>query len=485
MPSSDEPILVWLRLDLRLADNPALRTAAERGHPVLPVFILDDEDAGAWRMGGAARWWLHHSLDRLGDSLAKSGTPLVLRRGPALEVLRTLIAETGARTIFWNRRYEPWARERDAVVKRDLKSAGLEVRSFNGGLLHEPWEVQSKQGTPFKVFTPYWRAVRAKDDPPEPLAAPTRLVSPNPAADSDRLDDWALLPTRPDWAGGLRTTWTPGEKAARDRLGRFLDEAVARYKLDRNTPSVPGTSGLSPHLHFGEISPRQVWHAARMASEARTGAPMDAGTEVFLSEICWREFSYNLLFHNPELPTRPIRAEFEAFPWLEDPDGLAAWQAGATGFPIVDAGMRELWHTGWMHNRVRMIVASFLIKDLLVHWCHGEEWFWDTLVDADLASNAASWQWVAGCGADAAPYFRVFNPVLQGEKFDPDGAYIRRWIPEIAGLPSATIQQPWSASHLDLADAGITLGQTYPRPIVDHGDARKRALSALERVKKG
>ena len=485
MPAADPPIIVWLRLDLRLADNPALHAAAALDTPVVPVFILDDADAGVWAMGGASRWWLHHSIDALSGALSKIGGTLILRRGPAHEALAALVEETGARGVYWNRRYEPWARARDEVLKADLKKRSLDVRSFNGSLLYEPWAVQSKQGTPLKVFSPFWRAVRAKGDPEDPLPAPQRLASIPSSVASDRLDAWSLTPTTPDWASGLRETWIPGEFGARERLEAFLQTGVGGYKHLRNVPGEPGTSGLSPHLHFGEISPRQVWHAARAASEARSTEPMDQGTESFLSEICWREFSYNLLFHNQDLPERPLRPEFEAFPWLDDPEGLAAWQAGQTGFPIVDAGMRELWHTGWMHNRVRMIVASFLVKDLLLHWRHGEDWFWDTLVDADLANNAASWQWVSGCGADAAPYFRVFNPVLQGEKFDGDGRYVRRWVPEIADLPDALIHQPWTASALDLKDAGITLGKTYPHPVVDHGAARKRALAALERVKKG
>jgi deoxyribodipyrimidine photo-lyase len=370
-------------------------------------------------------------------------------------------------------------------MKAALKTRGIAVQSFNASLLYEPWEITSKQGTPLKVFSPFWRAVQAKGDPAEPLAAPKTLAPPQTVPRSDELDSWALLPTRPDWAGGMRAAWTPGEAGALRRLERFLDEAVGDYKAKRDIPGTDATSALSPHLHFGEISPRRIWHAARMASEARSNEPMDRGTASFLSEICWREFSYNLLFHNPDLPEVSLRREFEEFPWREDADGLEAWKRGRTGYPIVDAGMRELWHTGWMHNRVRMITASFLIKDLLVHWREGEAWFWDTLVDADLASNSASWQWVAGCGADAAPYFRIFNPILQGEKFDGDGAYVRRWVPELAKLPDSVIHKPWEARPMELSQAGVTLGRTYPHPIVDHAGARKRALDALETIKKG
>ena len=478
------PTLLWFRRDLRLDDNPALAAAVERGGPVIPLFVLDDDDAGDWRPGGASRWWLHHALEDLAEALSKAGSPLILRRGKAADVIDAVLQETGADAVYWNRRYEPWATERDGRIKTALKKRDIEVQSFNGSLLYEPWEIVSKQGTPLKVFSPFWRAVQAKGDPAAPLAAPKTLRAPTTATGSEGLDDWSLLPTRPDWAGGLRATWTPGEAGAAERLERFLDEAVPDYKAKRDIPGTAATSALSPHLHFGEISPRRIWHAARLASEARSNEPMDRGTASFLSEICWREFSYNLLFHNPDLPEVSLKREFEDFPWRDDPDGLTAWQRGRTGYPIVDAGMRELWHTGWMHNRVRMIAASFLIKDLLIHWREGEAWFWDTLVDADLANNAASWQWVAGCGADAAPYFRIFNPVLQGEKFDGDGAYVRRWVPELAKLPDAVIHKPWEAKPMELSEAGVTLGKTYPRPIVDHAGARKRALEALETIKK-
>ncbi|MEQ8585404.1 MAG: deoxyribodipyrimidine photo-lyase [Thalassobaculaceae bacterium] len=485
MSDSPAPTLVWFRRDLRLQDNPALAAAADRGGPVVALFVLDDDDAGDWKPGGASRWWLHHSLTALAKALDSAGTPLILRRGKAADIIEELIEDTGAEAVYWNRRYEPWAKERDSGIKEALKKRDLDVRSFNGSLLYEPWEITTKQDTPFKVFSPFWREVQAKGDPAEPLPAPKSLTAPKKTPKSDDLDDWSLLPSEPDWAGGLRDTWTPGEDGAAERLDRFLDEAAADYKKRRNLPGVSGTSGLSPHLHFGEVSPRRIWHAARAASEARSTKSTDQGTATFLSEVGWREFSYNLLFNNPSLPETSLREEFEDFPWREDADGLKAWQRGLTGYPIVDAGMRELWRTGWMHNRVRMIVASFLIKDLLIHWREGEAWFWDTLVDADLASNSASWQWVAGCGADAAPYFRVFNPVLQGEKFDGDGDYVRRWIPEIAELPDSVIHKPWEAKSDVLKKAGVALGKTYPHPIVDHAGARKRALEALETIKKG
>ncbi len=469
---------MWFRQDLRLSDNPALAAAVDGGSPVLPLFILDDS---LERLpGGASRWWLHGSLESLAADLARTGAPLVLRRGDATTVLAALAAETGAARVVWNRCYEPAARARDTGIKQALKVAGVEVQSFNGSLLHEPWTVETKQGGSYGVYSPFARACFAKGDPPPPIPAPAGITA-SVSLSGDSLADWQLLPSRPDWAGGLRETWQPGEAGARARLASFLENAVGGYKEDRNRPDMTGTSGLSPHLHWGDISPRTVWQAAR--SRMAEGG-VDAGGEHFLKELLWREFSYHLLYHHPELPSEPLRENFAAFPWAEDPEGLAAWQQGRTGFPIVDAGMRELWHTGWMHNRVRMIAASFLVKDLLVPWQDGERWFWDTLVDADLANNAASWQWVAGCGADAAPYFRIFNPVLQGQRYDPAGAYVRRWVPEIAALPDKHLHAPWEAPPELLAEHGICLGETYPAPIVDHAMARDRALAAYERIRK-
>ncbi|WP_430436508.1 cryptochrome/photolyase family protein [Oceanibaculum nanhaiense] len=480
---SDTPVLLWFRQDLRLADNPALCAAMASGQLVLPVYILDDETPGAWRTGGAARWWLHHSLAALSRDLDALGLPLVLRRGDSRQVIADLVSETGAAAVYWNRCYEPFARKRDETIKAALKRDGIAARSFNSALLHEPWTVENKAGEPFRVYSAFWRACLAKDGPEAPLPAPEALTStPTPAPQGDRLADWALLPTAPNWAKGFEAAWTPGEAAARDRLTGFLDAAVNRYKTERDRPDIEATSRLSPHLHFGEIGPRQIWHATQAAMAA--GGVSGASALKFLSEVGWREFAHHLLYHNDTLPDHPLRPEFADFPWHENGDALAAWQRGRTGFPIVDAGMRELWATGWMHNRVRMIVASFLVKDLLIPWQEGEAWFWDTLVDADLANNAASWQWVAGCGADAAPYFRIFNPVLQGEKFDPDGAYVRRWVPELAKMPASHIHKPWLAPDDVMRQAGVTLGETYPTPIVDHGTARDRALDAFSRIKK-
>jgi deoxyribodipyrimidine photo-lyase len=477
--------LLWFRRDLRLADNPALNAAVTIGRPVIPVYICDDADAGEWSPGGASRWWLHGSLSALSSEIEARGNKLILKTGPAEAVINELISETGATSVYWNRRYEPWAIRRDEKVKTALKGKGIEARSFNAGLLREPWAITTQKGEPYKVFTPFWKALRASGEPDQLKPAPQRIPAPNDFAKSDDLNSWGLLPTKPDWASGLRDAWTPGEDAAQSRLHDFTDAAVFDYQDKRNLPGVSSTSRLSPHLHFGEIGPRQIWHTVIASALAQTGSPMPRGAETYLSEIAWREFSYHLLFHFPELPLKPLRREFSSFPWTNDPDALSAWQGGATGYPIVDAGMRELWTTGWMHNRVRMIVASFLIKDLLIDWQSGEHWFWDTLVDADLASNAASWQWVAGCGADAAPYFRVFNPTIQGTKFDPDGSYVRRWVPEISRLPDRLIHTPWMAKPIELEDAGIELGRNYPEPIVDHAMARNRALEKYKLLRAG
>lgn len=472
------PCLVWFRQDLRLADNPALAAAVATGRPVIPFYLFEEAPGAPWAMGAASRWWLHGSLAALAADLAARGAPLVLRRGDPAEDVQQLVAETGAAQVVWNRCYEPAAVARDTALKQTLTGLGVAVDSYNAALLFEPWTVRTGAGGPFKVFTPFWRACRAQGVTTPPTPAPERIAGPaGPPASLD-LADLGLLPVKPDWAGGLRTAWTPGEAGARDRLAAFLEEALDGYGANRNRPDMAATSRLSPHLHFGEIGPRQVWRAVETFVEAHPALRGDADT--FLSEIGWREFSTHLLFHTPDLPERNWKTQFDVFPWKEDAAGLEAWRRGRTGYPIVDAGMRELWTTGFMHNRVRMIAASFLIKDLMVHWRAGEDWFWDTLVDADLASNAASWQWVAGSGADAAPYFRIFNPVTQGESYDPHGAYVRRWIPEIAALPDAVIHKPWTATPLALAEAGIVLGRDYPLPIVDHGEARNAALAAYK-----
>lgn len=475
----DRPAIVWLRLDLRVADNPALSAAAARGAPVLPVYVLED-GAEDGPLGGAGRWWLHHSLQALSATLDRLGAPLVLLRGRATDLIPALARRTGAAAIFWNRRYEPAAVEREREVAEKLRAAGTGVESFNASLLFEPWEVLSGEDTPYKVFTPFWKACLRRPPPPRPLPAPARLRPMRAAPGGDRLADLDLLPAHPDWAAEFFEHWTPGEEGARQRLDRFL-ETLSGYAAGRDRPAKAATSRLSPHLHWGEIGPRQVWHAVA----ARVHADGDErSAEAFRAELGWREFCHHLLFHFPRIRHGNFRPEFDRIAWREDDSGFRAWSRGRTGFPIVDAGMRELWARGWMHNRVRMITASFLVKDLLVDWRRGMGWFEDTLLDADLANNAASWQWVAGSGADAAPFFRIFNPVLQGGKFDPDGAYVRRWVPELARLPPKWIHRPWAAPDSALLAAGVALGATYPRPIVDHATARQRALRAFAAIRK-
>ncbi len=476
-----DTVIHWFRQDLRLEDNPALTAAVASGASVIPLYILDDETPGQWRPGGAGRWWLHHSLAALDAGLRERGSRLVLRRGVAAGVLPQLVAETGASAVTFTRAYEPCNAALESGIERALDKDGITVRRFGGNLLFEPEAILTGSGGPFKVFTPFYKACLAGPPPKAPVPAPETIPAPGTFPPGDCLEDWDLLPTRPDWAGGLRESWVPGEVGAAGRLDRFLDEAVVRYGTDRDRPDRMGTSRLSPHLHFGEIGPRTVWHRVSLFADADGAAA--SGAQAFLRELVWREFSHHLLHHWPEFPEAPFRADFARFPWREDPEGLRAWQRGRTGYPIVDAGMRELWETGWMHNRVRMIAASFLVKDLLVPWQDGEAWFWDTLVDADLANNAAGWQWVAGCGADAAPYFRIFNPVLQGEKFDPDGRYVKRWVPELAGLSAKFMHRPWEAPPEVLEAASVVLGGTYPAPIVDHGMARRRALDALASLK--
>ncbi|MEO1193901.1 MAG: deoxyribodipyrimidine photo-lyase [Pseudomonadota bacterium] len=478
---SKDHVILWFRQDLRLSDNAALTAALETGATVIPLFILDDESFGARRMGGAQRWWLHQSLTALAAQLEALGSRLILRQGVAGPILKALVEESGAKAVYWNRCYDPESIARDKAIKAGLTEAGLTASSHAGLLLMEPWELKTKGGGFFKVFSPLWRALQTSYKHKAPLPAPKSLPS-LPSLKSDDLEAWALCPNNPNWAEGFGAVWEPGSEGAQTRLRQFLNEALSVYKTQRDRPDIEATSRLSPHLRFGEISPRQIWQAVQ--EELDTGKASQAGADKFLAEIAWREFSYHLLFHIDRLADRPLRPEFADFPWQDDPDGYEAWCKGQTGYPIVDAGMRQLWQTGWMHNRVRMIVGSFLIKDLLIPWQEGERWFWDCLVDADPANNTASWQWVAGCGADAAPYFRVFNPVLQGERYDPQGAFVRAWVPELARLPDRFIHKPWEAPDLLLREAGVTLGETYPKPLVDHGEARKRALAAFGDIKK-
>ncbi len=462
-----KPIIMWFRQDLRLSDHPALSAAAAKGH-VIPLFILDDETPANWRWGGASRWWLHHSLKDF-----QKNVPLVLKRGRADEVLRSLLKATGASSLHFTRDYAPWAGALEQRVKAICDELHVECHRHGGFLLHEPESIRNGSGEPYKVYTPFSRACFGKGEPRAAKPA-SKVEFAKHELQSDLLEQWDLLPTKPDWAKGLREHWQPGEQGARNLLNRFIDEGLSNYAEGRDRPDKTFTSRLSPHLHWGEISPQQVWHTARGAIARAEGA-LDGNGEKFLKEILWREFSYHLLHHWPDFPDQPFKKEYADFPWSQDAKALAKWQTGQTGYPIVDAGMRELWHTGLMHNRVRMIVASFLIKDLLIPWQTGERWFWDTLVDADIASNSASWQWVAGSGADASPYYRIFNPVLQGQKFDPDGAYVKRWVPELAHLATEFIHRPWD---LPVPPAA------YARPMVDHDAARDRALEAFKALKK-
>lgn len=475
---ADKPTIVWFRQDLRRSDNPALFEAAQNGS-VLPVYILDDENAKEWRMGGASRVWLHHSLLSLNKSL---NGKLVLKRGDAASIIPELAKESGAGTVYWNRCYEPWRIARDKGIKEKLEADGVEAKSFNGSLLWEPWDIKNQSGDPYKVFTPFYKkgCLQAKE-PREPLDAPSRLSYTD--VESLSLDELELLP--PDREGGwdeiMISHWCVGEDGAQARLTAFLEDGIQNYKEGRDHPAQDNVSRLSPHLHFGEISPSQVWYEAKLKGEIDH---LGSNLEHFLSELGWREFSHSLLYHFPHITWENLQAKFNDFPWkTQESKHLEAWKRGMTGYPIVDAGMRQLWETGYMHNRVRMIVGSFLVKHLLIHWHRGEEWFWDCLVDADLANNSASWQWIAGCGADAAPYFRIFNPMTQGEKFDGAGKYVRRWVPELKDMPDKYLNRPWEAPADVLKKAGVTLGSDYPEPIVDHMAARERALEAFQSIK--
>jgi deoxyribodipyrimidine photo-lyase len=481
----NRPSIHWFRLDLRLADNPALEAAVSRSGPVVPVYIHAPEEEAPWAPGGASRWWLHQSLRALDKDLRQVGSRLVMRRGPTLETLRSLAKEAGAGAVFWNRRYEPAAMARDAKVMEALRSDGFEVESFGGALLHDPQTIQNQSGKPFQVFTPFWRHCLSKPPPGEPLPKPGKLPALKRWPESLPLAALALEP-KIGWAESLRAAWQPGAAGAQAQLKRFIREALLSYDEDRDRPDLPGTSRLSPHLHFGEISPRQIWHAVRRRAEGIANAGLalpDWHKSQFLTEIGWREFAHHLLYHFPHTAEQPLRPNFARFPWRVDPAWLRAWQRGATGYPMVDAGLRELWTAGWMHNRVRMIVASFLVKDLLISWQEGARWFWDTLVDADLANNSLGWQWTAGCGADAAPYFRIFNPVSQGEKLDPHGTYVRKWCPELAKLPDKWVHRPWEAPDQVRQQAGVELGRSYPEPMVRHAIAREVALEALAGLK--
>lgn len=450
------PVIVWFENDLRLADHAALAAAADSGAPVIPLFVWDG--AAGWADGSASRWWLHHSLCAFRDSLADCGLSLVVREGDPTDIVPDLARETKAESVSWQERPDPVRSERDDEIARTLGDDGHRVKRFAGALLHDPEQVRTGSGGPYKVFTPFHNRFREMVEVNKPQSAPTFSDDQaTPDLSSLAIDELGLLPTI-NWDDGLEAAWTPGEQGAAEQM---QDLELSDYEKERDIPSIDGTSRMSPHLHFGEVSPRQLWHAVGPVAPYRR-------------QLVWRDFAHHLIHHFPETREAPLREEFESFPWLQDDEVLRRWQRGQTGYPIVDAGMRQLWETGWMHNRVRMVVASFLTKHLLHSWLHGQAWFNDTLVDADLANNVFGWQWAGGCGADAQPFFRIFNPMTQGKKFDPDGTYVRRWVPEVAHLPSKVIHEPWTADDVP---------EDYPAPIVDHKEARERALAAYQKTR--
>lgn len=468
------PAIVWFRQDLRLSDNPALSYAVENHASIIPIYIYDETKPTSLQMGGAQKWWLHHSLESLNTQLKeKYQSKLFLFKGNPLEILKKLVKETKATGLFWNRCYDPHAIDRDKKIKSFFKES-LSVESFNGSLLFEPWDVSTKSKKPYQVFTPFYRFCHDNIMPRATMGKPKKIKATVSSLKSDTLESWKLLPTKPNWAKGFEPVWTPGEKGAQKRLKNFLTQGIHSYAEFRDFPQKEAVSRLSPHLHFGEISPHQAWYAAQESDASAKNK------KKFQSELGWREFSYYILFHFPHIVRKNFNKKFDNFPWENNKSHLTAWQKGLTGYPLVDAGMRQLWQTGWMHNRIRMVVASFLTKHLLIHWHKGADWFWDTLVDADAANNNASWQWVAGSGADAAPYFRIFNPILQSKKFDATGAYIRTWVPELKNLSDKDIHAPWELPAETLEKLGITLGKTYPHPLVKHEEARAKALHAYK-----
>lgn len=457
--------IVWFQRDLRVEDNPALSFAAERG-AVIPVYIWSPEEEKPWSPGAASKWWLHHALLSLQDELKRLKLELLVLKGDSLTILKGLIHKTGAEAVAWNRCYEPSLIKRDSALIKKLGKEKIAVSIFNGSLLHSPSEVFNKQGKPFQIFTPFWNACLKEEEPRRPSARLTKAHSCNKKLHSETVDSLDLLP-KIHWDRKFNKRWDPSISGAHAQLSKFQKRA-GKYPLLRDRPDLEGISNLSAYLHFGQLSPQTVWHAVK--------------EESFRRQLYWREFAHYLLYHFPETPEKPLHKKFNSFPWTQNPKALKAWQHGLTGYPIIDAGMRELWNDGWMHNRVRMLVGSFLVKDLRIHWQEGARWFWDTLVDADLANNTLGWQWVSGCGADAAPYFRIFNPVTQGEKFDPEGDYVRKWIPELSKLPTEWIHKPWEAPSEVLTEAEVFLGKNYPKPIVDHAAARLESLKIYKRL---
>lgn len=468
--------IVWFRLDLRIQDNSALQAAIQEGLPIVPVYIWSPEEDAPFQPGGASKWFLHHALEDLEAELNTIGLKLILRSGTSKEVLKQLITETKAAHIFWNRCYEPSSIKRDSQLKKSLAGSDLELKSFNSNLLYEPPLIKNKQGNPFQVYTPFWKHCSSLSFTDPVKVSTTEAKAPTKWPHSETLKSFDLLP-KIHWDTHFKTFWTPTHAGAQTHLKHFVSEIAHSYHQTRNFPDQEGTSRLSPYLHFGMLGPRQI--VAAVQSKVSQGT----GSQTFIKEVVWREFAYHLLYYFPELPTKPLVSAFEQFPYKRNKAYITAWQKGLTGYPIVDAGMRQLYKLGWMHNRMRMVTASFLIKHLLQPWQVGNKWFWDTLVDADLANNTLGWQWVAGCGPDAAPYFRIFNPILQSEKFDSDGIYIKTFVPELAKLPVPYLHRPWEAPPAVLKQAGVELGKTYPHPIVDHTEARRKALEAYDHIK--
>ncbi len=481
--SVDGPTIVWFRQDLRIEDNPALLAAVSRQAPVIPLYIWSPEHEQDWFLGRASRVWLHQSLVNLGIELGKYQSRLIIRQGDVLNVLKSLVNETGASALFWNRRYEPTLQITDEAIENKISEnfARLTTGTFNGSLLFEPWQIKQKNNRPYQVFTAFWRACEFYGEPSKPVGKPRSLVLPAKWPDSVPLGELNLQPNL-DWADGIKAYWPASSMAAKKRLRHFIEKEIGQYSVGRNRPDLELVSQLSPYLHFGQLSPREVFQTVKTAMGESNDKEFVANCQIYLKEIGWREFAYHLLFHFPHTTDKPLRSQYAKFPWVLNEAFLTAWQTGHTGYPIIDAGMRQLWQIGWMHNRVRMIVASFLVKDLLIPWQLGARWFWDTLIDADLASNTLNWQWTAGCGADAAPYFRIFNPISQGQKFDPNGDYVRKFVPELIELPTKYIHSPWLASKNILQTANVELGKNYPKPIVNHTEVRLKALAAWRQM---
>jgi len=476
--------IIWFRKDLRLKDNPALQAALQAQSPIIPVYIYEPV-GGKWPIGSASKWWLHHSLKSLQKSLRDIGSDLLILNGDPEQALIKLCKQTNASHVFWNHCYEPRAIKCDINIKRALKKQQINNRSFNSSLLSEPWDSVKDNGTPYRVFTAFWKTMQRRGIYLYQHKSPSQLI-PIPKHIKKKcktsIDDLKLLPqTR--WDTGFNQHWKPGEQGALEQLQRFLENPILDYPTHRDIPALSDTSCLSPHLHFGEISPWLIWQSTESCALSNMQPGSIKACDIFLRQLGWRDFAHHLLYHFPKTQSQPLDQRFKSFPWKNSSKTLRRWQQGQTGIPIVDAGMRELWHTGGMHNRVRMIVASLLTKNLLIPWQQGAKWFWDTLVDADLANNTMGWQWTAGCGADAAPYFRIFNPVRQGERFDPDGSYVRRWVPELKSMPSKLIHRPWEATPEQLALASVELGKDYPLPIVDLQQSRQRALSIWNDIK--